>query len=97
MVKVLLHHGADVTAVSKETSRTALQEAVHCNHGDIVSMLVKAESLAAEKVCVCVCLCVCVCMCVCVCVSACVYVCVCVCVSVCVCPVTGILVLKKMV
>ena len=44
VVKVLLQHGADINAVSRDTSRTALQEAIEGNHTEIITMLVKATA-----------------------------------------------------
>ncbi len=64
VVKVLLKHGADPHVMDPETSRTALQEAIHQEHEEIKNMLVQAEAKAAEKVSsarVCVCVCVCTC------------------------------------
>ena len=42
VVKVFLQHGADVNAVSHETSRTALQGAIEGNHSEIVTLLIEA-------------------------------------------------------
>ena len=42
VVTVLLQHGADVSPVSLDTSRSALQEAIERGHTGITTMLMKA-------------------------------------------------------
>ena len=44
VVAVLLQHGADVSPVSLDTSRSALQEAVERGYTEITTMLMKATT-----------------------------------------------------
>ena len=44
VVAVLLQHGADVSPVSLDTSRSALQEAIERGHTGITTMLMKATA-----------------------------------------------------
>ena len=44
VVAVLLHHGADVSPVSLDTSRSALQEAIERGFTGITTMLMKATA-----------------------------------------------------
>ena len=43
VITVLLKHGADVSHVSLDTSRSALQEAIERGYTEITTMLMKAE------------------------------------------------------